>query len=107
MKYLALLLGVVLLYLVAIHLRQPGSQAVELIPNTNPSTCICFEYTGAAIGGIGETIYQSCDVAVLDQVGLPGTELTILELPCDSVFTGVKVIEDRAVAKHVLDTINR
>lgn len=105
MKRLLFLSGVALLYLLTIHLRQPSSQAIEMIPRTNPTTCICFEYTDAILGGIDRTVYQSCDVAILNQVGLPGSDITILELPCDSVFIGVKVIEDRAVVKHDLDTI--
>lgn len=100
MKYLPLVLLGFFLLLVLLRVSAPAVEVIELIPATNPSTCICFEYRDTFLGVDDPTVYQSCDVAVLDQVGIPGIEITILELPCDSVFKGVRIVENGAIANQ-------
>lgn len=106
MKYLILgLLGFFLL-LMLLQVSTTAEAAIELIPATNPSTCICFEYIVSG-GDNQPIIYQSCESSVLDQVGLPGVEISVLEMPCDSVFTGTRLVEKITVDTSHLNSSNQ
>ena len=106
MKYLSLVLLGFFLLLMLLQVSTTAEAVIELIPATNPSTCICFEYTVS--GGDNEPIiYQSCEPSVLDQVGLPGVEISVLEVPCDSVFTGTKLLGKSTVDTAHLNTYNQ
>ncbi len=106
MKNLPLVLLGFFLLLVLLRDSAPAGEVIELIPATNPSTCICFEYTVSGEDN-QPIIYQSCESSVLDQVGLPGVEISVLEMPCDSVFTGIKLVEKSTVDTSHLNTSNQ
>ena len=106
MKYLPLVLLGFFLLLVLLRVNAPAGEVIELIPATNPSTCICFEYTVSG-GDNPPIIYQSCESSVLDQVDLPGVEISVLEMPCDSVFKGTKLVAKSSVDTDHLTTSNQ
>jgi len=106
MKYLSLVLLGFFLLLVLLQVSAPAEEVLEFIPATNPNTCICFEYT-VSTGDNPPIIYQSCESSVLDQVGLAGVEISVLEVPCDSVFIGTKLVGKSSVDSTHLNTSNQ
>jgi len=95
MKYLLSLIGLCLslLFIVkALESRSRGEEAKEMIPAANPTICLCFEYYYNNLSEAERTIFQTCDIEVLDYTEDPTIELFVIDMPCDSVYEGVKVL---------------
>lgn len=69
-----------------------GVEAPALLPAVSPEMCICFEYYVKQLPVADRTIYQSCDPEVLDYNEDHSLEIFTLNVPCDSVFDGTRII---------------
>ncbi len=103
MKYLVSLIGLCLslLFIVKNHQSSSrGEEVKEMIPTNNPTVCLCFEYYNNNLSEEERTIYQTCEIEALDYVEDPNFELFVIDMPCDSVYEGVKVLS--AIRKYSL-----
>jgi len=69
-----------------------GVEAASIVPAAPLEICICFEYYFKNLSKPERTIYQSCDSEVLDYNKDHSLEIFTLNVPCDSVFGGVKIL---------------
>ncbi len=72
-----------------------GGQAPHLISAVPSDMCICFEYYFKHLSKSERTIYQSCDSEVLDYNEDHSMEIFTLNVPCDNVFEGTKIITSK------------
>ena len=95
MKYLLSLLGLCLSLLFIVKVLESGNrgeEAKEMIPTANPTICLCFEYYNNNLSEEERTIYQTCEIEALDYIEDPNLDLFVIDMPCDSVYEGVKVL---------------
>jgi len=95
MKYLVSLIGLCLSLLFIVKNHQSGSrgeEVKEMIPTANPTICLCFEYYNNNLSEEERTIYQTCEIEALDYVEDQNFELFVIDMPCDSVYEGVRVL---------------
>lgn len=69
-----------------------GEEVQSFVPAVSPEMCICFEYYFKHLKDHERTLYQSCDPEVLDYNEDHTMEIFTLNVPCDSVFEGVKIL---------------
>ena len=95
MKYLLSLLGICLSLLFIVKVLESSNRVEEpkeMIPTKNPTVCLCFEYYNKNLSEEERTIYQTCEIEALDYIEDPALELFVIDMPCDSVYEGVKVL---------------
>lgn len=95
MKYLLSLTGICLSLLFILKAHESSSrveEAKEMIPTANPTICLCFEYYYNNLSEAERTICQTCDIEALDYTEDPTIELFVIDMPCDSVYEGVRVL---------------
>ena len=95
MKYLLSLMGICLSLLFIVKVLESSNRVEEpkeMIPTNDPTVCLCFEYYYNNRREAERTIYQTCDIEALDYTEDPTLELFVIDMPCDSVYEGVRVL---------------
>lgn len=69
-----------------------GEAPKAFVPAASPELCVCFEYYFKRLSKSERTIYQSCDPEALDYNEDHSMEIFTFNVPCDSVFEGVKML---------------
>lgn len=97
MKLQRMLLSLAIAFILLQILSPSKESAMELVPVAVPTECICFEYYYNDKSQGESTIYQTCEMQILDQLTDSNLEVLTFTLPCEEIFAGTRTVDQSVI----------